>query len=91
MMAELEHYALTTTDNPYNPFTHYDEWDAFDQAAGYHTAALLARVARTSDELSDADQLVAMDEAMTEILWMNDNGLYKRIKADEVIQLSGAV
>lgn len=84
-MSDGVNYALTTSDNPWNPFTHYDEWDNFDQARGYNTAALLARVANTSDELSDADQLIAMDEAMTEILWMNDNGLYMRIKVDDIV------
>lgn len=74
------HVALTTIDNPWNPFTHFVEWYAFDEAAGYNTPALLARVARTSDEMSDADQDLAIEDAINEIIWMNDNGLYKRIE-----------
>lgn len=30
---------LTTEDNPFDPFTQYDEWYAFDYEKGYHTPA----------------------------------------------------
>lgn len=67
---------LTTTDNPYNPFDHWDEWFAFDEQAGYHTCSYLARVTRTSTELSQADQDQALDDAIDEILEMNLTGNY---------------
>lgn len=35
---------LTTLDNPYNPFTQFDEWDNCDQSHGYDTCALIDRV-----------------------------------------------
>jgi hypothetical protein len=82
-MATEMHRALTTTDNPYSPFSHYKDWDAFDQAAGHNTAALLARVALTSDELSDSDVDDALDDAMITVLWMNDNGLYELVQASD--------
>lgn len=47
---------LTTTDNPYDPYTQYEEWEAFDTHAGYNTPSLLARVVVTSEALSDEDQ-----------------------------------
>lgn len=47
-------YMLTTIDNPFNPFTNFDEWFAFDVDQGYNTCALLARETFVSDELSDS-------------------------------------
>lgn len=70
---------LTTIDNPYDPFTHFDEWNAWDQAAGYHTNAYLARITRTSDELSDADHHLAIEWAIDEILHENITGLYRKM------------
>ena len=70
---------LTTEDNPYNPHTHYDEWYAWDVRAGYNTCALLARVAVTSDELSEADQELAIETAMNEIISENIFGNYKKV------------
>ena len=70
---------LTTTDNPYNPFIQFDEWYAFDEGKGYHTCAYLARVTKTSNEISDADDEAAIDAAMDEIIKYNVLGIYKKV------------
>jgi hypothetical protein len=72
---------LTTVDNPWNPFTHWDEWLSFDTHAGYNTMQLLARVTVSSDELSETDQDIAVDDAMREILSENVLGIYRLIDA----------
>lgn len=70
---------LTTVDNPYNPFTEFDEWYRFDTSAGYNTVGLLARVVRTSDELSDAQQSTAIEDAIDEIVTENVSGMHKKV------------
>jgi hypothetical protein len=70
---------LTTVDNPYSPFTHWDEWYAFDHQHGYNTSELLARVIVTSDELSDADQDLAAEQAIDDIVRDNPLGIYRKI------------
>lgn len=75
----MEEYMLTTSDNPFNPYTKWDEWYAFDVAAGYHTSAYLARVVRSSDELSNADQSLAIKDAIDEILEFNVTGNYVKV------------
>ena len=67
---------LTTLDNPYNPFTNYDEWNSFDEANGYYTAAYLDRIITTSDNLSDEDESLAMSYAISQILELNITGNY---------------
>ena len=75
----MDEYMLTTSDNPFNPYTHWDEWYAFDVAAGYHTSAYLARIVRSSDELSESDQSLAIKEAIDEILEYNLTGNYIKV------------
>lgn len=70
---------LTTIDNPYNPFTEFDDWYAFDTQKGYDTCGYLDRIARTSDDLSDADQDVAIDQAIDEIVSLNVLGIYRKV------------
>lgn len=72
-------HMLTTVDNPYNPFTHWDEWYSFDEAAGYHTSSFLARVVHTSYSLSEADQSLAIEQAIDEIVHYNVLGLYRKV------------
>jgi hypothetical protein len=69
---------LTTVDNPWSPFTHYKEWWSYDQACGYHTAEFLARIVRTSNDLSEADQDFAIDSAIDEIVRENVTGLFRK-------------
>ena len=45
--------ALTTIDNPYNPFEEFTSWFLFDVTKGYNSCAYLGRVAQTSDQFSD--------------------------------------
>lgn len=72
-------HMLTTVDNPHNPWTNFDEWYAFDEAAGYHTTGLLARITITSDQLSEADQSVAIEAAIDEIVRFNVSGVHRKI------------
>ena len=67
---------LTTVDNPWNPFTQFDEWNEYDESSGYYTLALLGRVTISSDELSETDQELAITNAMTEIIQENVSGVH---------------
>lgn len=73
---------LTTIDNPYDPFTHWDEWYQWDEQAGYHTCGLLARLAHTSDELSEADQELELDSAIDEIVKDQFYGPYRKVTTE---------
>lgn len=78
----MNEHMLTTVDNPFNPFTQFDEWNGWDMRAGYHTTAYLARIVNTSDELSEADQSLALEYAIDEIVRENINGMYRKVTAD---------
>jgi hypothetical protein len=75
-------YMLTTVDNPFSPFTQFAEWFAFDVAHGYHTAAFLARICLTSDDLSEADQHVAIQTAIQEVVDENVSGMHRKVTRD---------
>lgn len=69
---------LTTTDNPYDPFTQFDAWKGYDEDKGYYTCAYLGRIAKTSHNLSEADESKAIDDAIDEIVDLNILGIYKK-------------
>ena len=73
---------LTTTDNPFDPFTQFDEWLAFDDDKGYHTYSYLARITRSSNALSPQDEDDAIEYAMNEIVELNVLGVYQKISKD---------
>ena len=70
---------LTTIDNPFNPFDQFDEWKAYDESKGYFTCSYLARIAKTSNELSEIDETLAISQAIDEIIELNILGIYKQV------------
>ena len=70
---------LTTLDNPYDYFTQFDEWYAFDISKGYNTCNYLARIALTSTDMSDSDYEKAVEDAVDDIVRLNITGNYKKI------------
>lgn len=79
-MADTTTYMLTTVDNPYDPFTQFEEWYQWDVTAGYHTSSYLARMAKLSDETSDADQEDAIRIAIDQIVKENVSGMWRKVK-----------
>ena len=83
----MQQSMLTTIDNPYDPFTNYNAWYAYDSRMRYNTSGFLARVVVTSNELSEDDQQLAIERAIDEIVKENVTGLYKKITRDKVVKL----
>ena len=81
-MEEVKEFMLTTEDNPFNPFTDFDNWYAFDVSNGYNTCGYLARIAKSSDELSDLEERIEINNAIDEILSFNLTGNYIKVTKD---------
>lgn len=77
----MEHM-LTTTDNPFDPFTQWEEWFAWDLRKGYNTPGLLARLVTTSDALSDADQRLEVEVAIDAIVRQNLFGVHRKVSRE---------
>ena len=80
-------YRLTTIDNPYNPFTDFEQWFMFDTEKGYNTCGYLARLtANISDELTEQETTREINRAIDEIIKYDFMNIYKRVtKDDEII------
>lgn len=76
-------YALTTNDNPYDPFEQFTQWMMFDEEKGYHTCAYLGRIARTSDQFTDQENNQEIERAIDEIIKYDFMNIYKKVKRAE--------
>lgn len=70
---------LSTKDNPYNPFTNFDEWQAFDEQKGYNCCSFLARIANFSDEFDEHEKEIVIESAIDEILKYDLFNLYIKV------------
>lgn len=59
---------VTTTDNPFNPFTEWDEWYFYDLSKGYSTCERLDRLSNTSSQLSDELNNEELEQAIDQLV-----------------------
>ena len=83
-MAEVR---LTTTNNPWDPFTHFQEWYAFDQSHGYGCCEYLARVLKIGPDFTENDIEFMTEQAVDDIVALGvplaDGALYKKVIREE--------
>lgn len=75
--------ALTTFDNPYDPFKEFDSWLLYDSEKGYNSCGYLGRIARTSDSLTDEENEEEIERAIDEIIKYDFLNIYKKVKRSD--------
>lgn len=75
-------FMLTTIDNPFNPFKDFESWFLFDNEKGYNSCDYLARIAKTSDSLSDEENDEEIERAIDEIVKHDFMNIYTKVKSD---------
>lgn len=79
MDMKLKKAMLTTLDNPYDPFEDFSNWFIYDNERGYNSSAYLARIARTSDALSEQENDAIIEAAIDEIVRLDPFNIYKKV------------
>lgn len=74
--------ALTTKDNPFNPLTDFSSWFLYDVELGYNSCAYLARIAKTSDMLTDEENEAEIERAIDEIIKYDLFDIYRKVKEE---------
>ena len=75
---------ITTFDNPFDPFSQFDQWFLYDETKGYHTCSYLGRIAKTSDEFTDEENAEEIERAIDEIIRYDFLNVYKKVKRSSV-------
>jgi len=70
---------LTTSDNPYNPFTQWREWYNYDVSNGYNSCGLVARLVVDDNVEIDTN---ALEDALFEIVRYKLTADYLLVTAD---------
>lgn len=78
--------ALSTSDNPYNPITQYDDWYRYDNVEhSYGTESYLDRVCHTTKELGEEVYRQDIEDAIDDIVrydlisWMYKDVHYVKV------------
>ena len=86
---KIKEFWVTTTDNPFDPFTEYDDWYRYDENMGYCTSGYVARDKGVATLPSDAPPLIlqrALEQAIDMICTINVTGVegvaYKKVSRE---------
>lgn len=92
-----QEFKLTTIDNPYDPFTNFDDWFQFDTQKGYDSSSRLMRIANITDEMSSVEVQNELERAIDEIIKYDFTDTYKKVSrnitdnASNSIQTQGGI
>ena len=75
--------ALTTIDNPFDPFEQFNDWFEFDIEKGYYTCSRLARLTNLSDDLSEVETNNEIERAIDELIKLDFLDIYKKVKQND--------
>lgn len=87
--ANDDEFMLTTIDNPWSPFTHYEEWKKYDLMCGhntYETLAVLGNFGLHFKELSSEDFSKLVDATIDRLIDTDPSGKWIKVWKDTVIQ-----
>lgn len=72
--------ALTTFDNPFDPFDQFANWFIYDVLKGYNSCDYLASKAKTSEQFTDRENDEEIEAAIDEIVKNDVRNIYKKVK-----------
>lgn len=90
MANKLTYYALTTIDNPYDPFVQFDAWYRYDlnrelthkDEMYVNCCSILDRFANTSDGMSDYENSKEIEKAIDSIIKTDPLNVYVKVKRE---------
>lgn len=80
-------FALTTFDNPFDPFDQFTSWFLFDVEKGYYTCAMLGNLVKLSDDMTQKEINAETERVIDDIIKHDPLNMYKKVvkKSSETI------
>ena len=76
--------AITTIDNPFDPFEQFTSWFMFDMEKGYYSCSKVARIANFSDDMSQKEIDEENERAIDESIKYDFLDVYKKVSRKSI-------
>ena len=74
---------ITTIDNPFDPFDDFVNWHLFDAEKGYYTSSKLARLSKTTDDMTEIEENEEIERAIDELVAIDPLDIYIKVVREE--------
>ena len=78
--------AVTTVDNPFDPFEQFTSWDLFDKEKGYNSNQKVARLAEFTDDMTEKEMLEENERAIDLLIAIDFTNTYKKVTRNKAKQ-----
>lgn len=75
-------FALTTFDNPFNPFDDFNQWLSFDKDHGYDSSEKVMRLANLTDDMTDIEENLEIERVIDRLIALDFQNIYKKVSQD---------
>ena len=75
--------AITTFDNPYDPFEQFEEWLMFDVEKGYNTPGHLDRITTIRDDMSQREIEEEIERGIDRMIELDFMNIYKKVTKEK--------
>ena len=78
-MSTITEFAITTQDNPYNPFEQFVLWDLYDKEKGYYSNNKVATLVNFTDEMTEKERIEENNRAIDLLISIDFTGTYIKV------------
>lgn len=71
--------AITTFDNPYDPFEEFTLWDLFDKEKGYYSNHKVARLVHFEEDMTELEMLQENERAIDLLISLDFMNVFKKV------------
>ena len=71
--------AITTLDNPFDPFDQFEEWLLFDSEKGYNTSGVLDRLTNITDDMTEIEERTEIERGIDRMIELDFMNIYKKV------------
>jgi hypothetical protein len=72
--------AITTIDNPYDPFEEFVLWDLFDKENGYNSNQKVARLVRFTENMTDKEMMIENERAIDTLIALDFTNTFIKVR-----------
>lgn len=72
--------AITTFDNPYNPFEQFTLWDLFDKEKGYYSNQKVARLVNFTSDMTEKEMLEENERAIDLLIALDFTNTFQKVR-----------
>lgn len=78
-MPDYRTFAISTFDNPFNPFEDFDNWFLYDCEKDYYSLTKVARLAKVDDSMTEKEYAKEVERAIERLIEIDPLDIYIKV------------